>query len=79
MAKEVYTEFRMVVPDVAAVMIAGILASWVILSAALDVFYSTRSNMAVKTFWKMIGLFLNNFCIFLSRKFRTSPRTEEYT
>ena len=64
MAKEVYTEFRMVVPDVAAVMIAGILASWVILSAALDVFYSTRSNMAVKTFWKMIGLFLKNFCIF---------------
>ena len=50
----------MAIPDMAPDMIAGILVSWVschLLFECLLYSYFTRLNTALKTFWKMIGLF----------------------
>jgi hypothetical protein len=53
------TGVKMVIPDMPPDMIAGILASWVCYQLLWMSWYSyfTRSNIVVKTFWKMIGLF----------------------
>jgi hypothetical protein len=52
------TGVKMVIPEMPPDMIAGILASWVCCELVwmYYVLIFTRLNIAVKTFWKVIGL-----------------------